>query len=459
MTTLSASLTLRPTRIGFLVKPDDSPSLRRIFQVCSCLWGGAYNPIIPVSATLPDAWMEPHGLRNPDPIDIANGCVRFFEPDVFVESEEGLAKQIGLAVGDLGYGQPRLLHLDAFFKRPEPYDPDVPFGMSIWGVYKDLFEREFKFVPRHERRVALMACDNTDAAFVECFLGGFPTDGRLAALADAYKDAFDPVVLAATAENWVKVVREGFLSPLRLTTEGLKLDSNGWDEPTIFVVDPASPLDLIDLWNIHLVRSRVLPVNISWLKETRDFLIELLEANYRPMPGNPNGVMIQTIVQFGRSISEERAMATMQDAGIVPTNPLQWAYQFWYDAIWAESRNDFVWRPRRRLVTAKSTKLELTIADETGDLACRFATLSPEFSDTFGHGAARWVNVLKFQNYGTNDILACTLPSSFTGDISRRMRMGEAMLISREGFVLPQQYKDHGEYMRQFTGRDAILSG
>jgi hypothetical protein len=141
----------------------------------------------------------------------------------------------------------------------------------------------------------------------------------------------------------------------------------------------------------------------------------------------------------------------------VPTNPLQWAYQFWYDAIWAESRNDFVWRPRRRLVTAKSTKLELTIADETGDLACRFATLSPEFSDTFGHGAARWVNVLKFQNYGTNDILACTLPSSFTGDISRRMRMGEAMLISREGFVLPQQYKDHGEYMRQFTGRDAII--
>ena len=251
MTTLSASLTLRPTRIGFLVRPDDSTSLRRIFQVCTCLWGGVHCPIIPVSATLPEAWKERHGLRNPDPIDIANGYVRFFEPDVFVEAEDGLAKQLGLAIEDLqDYGHPRLLNLDAFFTKPGPYDPDVPFGTSIFGVYKDLYEREFKFVPRHERRVALMAGDGADAAFVECFLGGFPADGHLAGLADAYKDAFDPVALAPTAENWMKIVRERFLSPLQVTTEGLKLDSSGWDEPTIFVVDPSSPIDLTDLWKL-----------------------------------------------------------------------------------------------------------------------------------------------------------------------------------------------------------------
>ena len=458
MTTLSASLTLRPTRIGFLVRPDDSTSLRRIFQVCTCLWGGVYCPIIPVSATLPEAWKERHGLRNPDPIDIANGYVRFFEPDVFVEAEDGLAKQLGLAIEDLqDYGHPRLLNLDAFFTKPGPYDPDVPFGTSIFGVYKDLYEREFKFVPRHERRVALMAGDGADAAFVECFLGGFPADGHLAGLADAYKDAFDPVALAPTAENWMKIVRERFLSPLQVTTEGLKLDSSGWDEPTIFVVDPSSPIDLTDLWNARLFRGRVLPVNISWLKETRDFLVEILKANYRPLPGNPNGVMIHTTVQFGRSISEERAQATMQDAGIAPSSPFQWAYQFWYDDIWTEVRDDSVSRPQRRLVTAKSTNLELTISDENSDLSCRFASLSPNFVGTYGHGAARWVNVLNFQNYGTNDTVACTLPASFTGHISRRMRMGQATLVSREGFVLPQEYKNHSEYLRLFNGRDAII--
>lgn len=65
-----------------------------------------------------------------------------------------------------------------------------------------------------------MTGDGADATFVECFLGGFPADGHLAGLADAYKDAFDPVALAPTAENWMKIVREGFLSPLQVTTEG-----------------------------------------------------------------------------------------------------------------------------------------------------------------------------------------------------------------------------------------------
>jgi hypothetical protein len=43
--------------------------------------GGVYSPIIPVTATLPEAWKEcPWASHDPDPIDIANGYVRFFEP-------------------------------------------------------------------------------------------------------------------------------------------------------------------------------------------------------------------------------------------------------------------------------------------------------------------------------------------------------------------------------------------
>ena len=457
MITLSASLTLRPTRIGFLVKPSDMESLRRIFQVCTCLWGGVYNPIIPVSTTLPDTWKERHPLPDPDPVEIAKGYIDFFEPDVFVEAQEGLAKEIDLTVGDLDFGRPRLLPLDAFFTKGGPYDPDIPLGTNIFHLYKDLYEREFKFVPRRERRVALMAAENESAAFVECFFGGFPTAGPLASLAQAYQDAFDPAALAATAENWIRVVREGFLSPLLLTREGLKTENSGWDEPTIFIADPASPSDLIDLWNLRLFHGKVLPVNISWLKETSDFLSGFLKANYRPLPGNPHGVMIHTTIQIGRSISEERVRTAMQEANIVPSDPFQWAYKLWYDDIWRQVRDDFVSRPRRRLVSAESTNLEMTVAEEDSEVRCRFAGLSPEFADTYGSGTARWVNVLKFQNYGKNDTLALTLPSSFTGDGSRRMRLGETTLISREGFVLPQKYKNHGEYFLVFEGRDAVI--
>jgi hypothetical protein len=95
MTSVSASLRLRPTRIGFLVDPADADSLRRVFQVCTCLWGGAYNPIIPVCSSIPDCWRDDPFL-DPSPTELANGYINFFEPDVFVEAREGLADAIGL---------------------------------------------------------------------------------------------------------------------------------------------------------------------------------------------------------------------------------------------------------------------------------------------------------------------------------------------------------------------------
>src|SRR5271165_2997012 len=115
MTTLSASLRLRPTRIGFLVDPADADALRRVFQVCTSLWGGAYNPIIPVCSTIPDCWRD-HPSPDPSPMELAKGYINFFEPDVFVEASTGLADAIGLATTKLDFLHPRVVPLDAFFQ-------------------------------------------------------------------------------------------------------------------------------------------------------------------------------------------------------------------------------------------------------------------------------------------------------------------------------------------------------
>src|ERR1039458_2706898 len=164
MITLSASLALRPTRIGFLVEPHDLASLRRIFQVCTCLWGGALNPVIPVCAALPDAWRSRRPVLDPSPRDLAGGYVDFFEPDVFVEAQPGLAAGAGIAVADLDYDHPRVVALDKFFDARDEWNSDVPFGTDVFYVYKGLYEREFKFVPRHEHRVAILASAAPDAA-------------------------------------------------------------------------------------------------------------------------------------------------------------------------------------------------------------------------------------------------------------------------------------------------------
>ncbi|MFY9561063.1 MAG: hypothetical protein WAQ52_12590 [Terriglobales bacterium] len=457
MRTLSASLKLRPTRIGFLVEPQDSVSLRKILQTCACLWGGVFNPIIPVCTSLPDAWRDRHRVLDPTPNDLATGYVAFFEPDVFVEAQQGLADSIGISKKDIDFGHPRVLPLDAFFEAAGRHEGDVPFGTNIFHVYEDLYEREFKFVPRHERRVAIFEADATNASFVAATFGEFPKNGPLAPLSKAYVDAFDPVKLALTAENWIKVIKEGFELPLHFTRKYLKRDPDGWSEPTIFVVDPSSTLDLIDLWNIRQFHPQILAVDVAWLQEAKEFIAEFVKLNHRPLPGNPHGVMIHTTIQFGRSISEDHANEAVADSGLTALPDAPWSFKLWYDSIWQADRSDLIARPRRALVSAATNDLELSVDEDGPDLGCRFRSLAPEFAPTYGDGAARWVNVLEFNNYGTNDTLALTMPLTLTDEGRCGLRIGEATIISREGFVLPQHFKEQGEYFRLLTGQKAVI--
>lgn len=458
MTTLSASLRLRPTRIGFLVAPTDMDAVRRIIQTCTCLWGGVYNPIIPVSSTMPEIWKEPY-FRESTGMQIAKGYLDFFEPDVYVEAESGLAAQIGLTDTKIDFSYPRVLPLDSFFQADPDSRSQTPFGQNIFDLYKNLYEREFKFVPRHEHHVALFESGSPDDnAFVEAAFGGFPKHGPLEPIAQAYRDAFDPEQLVPNAESWALVIKERFRLPLHFTRQGLKRDPEGWSQQILFVVDPTSAPDLIDLWNIRQFHPVVLPVNLQWFEESRDFLTEFIRANHRPLPRNPHGVMIHTTVQFGRSISEDHAKAVVEKAGLDKLPSGSWAFKFGYDRIWITSRDDHVWHPRRACVSAKSTDLELTVSIDRSESSVRFSALSPDFVDKYGDGPASWMNILKFHNYyGRNEHFALALPSNFIGDGSPQLRIGSTTLVSREGLVLPQEYQEHREYVRLITGREAII--
>ena len=78
-TELRARIRLRPTRIGFLVRPSDKKSLRRIMRVNACLWGGLYNPIIPVYTKTPKEWEDDHHFPMKGK-DVAQGYIKFFDP-------------------------------------------------------------------------------------------------------------------------------------------------------------------------------------------------------------------------------------------------------------------------------------------------------------------------------------------------------------------------------------------
>ena len=153
MAFLYGDLRLRPTRIGFLVRPSDLTNLQKVFQICSCLWGGMYNPIIPVSRSLPKAWRS-RVLSRLSGRQLAMGYVRFFEPDVFVETESGMAQSVGILQGTSGL-YPRVLSLDNLMEARHNSHPEFAAGLNIFDVYKELYQTEFQFVRRGNSFVAL----------------------------------------------------------------------------------------------------------------------------------------------------------------------------------------------------------------------------------------------------------------------------------------------------------------
>lgn len=434
-----------------MVQPDDCSAVRKIMRYCTCLWGGSYNPIIPVAQSLPTAWQGPFsGISGPD---LARGYVDFFEPDVYVESVVGLSVMAGVENSRLGIGDERVVALDDFVQGGDASIADFKFGLGIFELYRDLYRREFQFSSRHERRIARVTSNAKDAAFVEAVFGTFPEVEELAHVERGYREAFDPEEISITPANWARIVDEGVRTPLHFTQHDIRPQFSAAMGPTLFVFDPTSALDLIDWWNLRLFQ-HALPINVAWFLELKDWLRTFIQQHHRPIEGNIYGTMATTTVQFARSISNTRA-TELVDQALHDLPDHSWVMKQWYESLWERHQDDLVLRPRRATLSVEESSLELNVT-ETNSASVRFNTISPKFAEMFGGHAARWVNVLSFARFNTCHDLALSLPSDFP-DLPR-LRMGEGLFASREGLTLPLKHLGGAEYLQIPQGSDAIAT-
>lgn len=452
MPQIYGSLRLRPTRIGFLVNPSDRASVRRIMRYCTCLWGDQFNPIIPVPKRMPVIWNEGHRLKTSG-IELAEGYLKFFEPDLIVEASEGLAASLGYNPDEYRYYRNRVLTLDDFARCPKQGRPELAFGLNVFDVYRHLYDREFKFARRIDSSFVYFKPGDA-SAFIEAAYGMFPEDEHLSYIRNGYIDAFDASELPANFKSVSRLWSEPCVTPFRLCRHALKRNySDHWGH-TIFVVDSKSTCDLIDLWNIRQFKKNVVPVDVESIPEIADFLRDEIGRNYRPLPNNPNGVMISTNIQFGRSISESRAKSIVKEYfSDIPKGAL--SLQLHYEQIWtAYDDEDYVMRPSRVDLEAASTRPELSVPEDKD--AIRFETLDPEFASEYGN-YARWANVLLLSAHGRFPDLAFTFPSNHKTPSFPRIGVGEPVIVSREGLVFLQEYKNHSEYCGLIKGRDSIV--
>ena len=445
MAKFAVHVRLRPIRFGFLVKPHDARSLLEIFRVNTCLWGGRFNPIIPHLRSVP-RWWDRHGHTFESARQIVNGYLDFFEPDFLVEPVPGLSARLELDSN-------RVLPLSEMLRREdEPHTKGQ--GQSVLALYRDHYRKMFQFTLRHEHDIVDVSAEDTSfAAAVACLAGSFPSQNDLAYFGRAFADTFEPRSVALNGEMLARLYQNGSQSALRLGHSGIDVSVNGWHNPAIFVFDALDPRDLIDLWNLRIVRRNLLGVPKQWLPQLSSFCRKMIADNYRPLPNNPHGVMIRATVMFGRAIPSDAIEAIYDEhlrVDIAGANVLQ----DWYPRLWERPSSGPVLCERRPVLTAARKTFDPQTTSDKFDL--RFDCLHPEWSDQYGSDY-RWANVVKIDDWSSRDLLATVFPNDRIRAFMPRVGIGGKLRLSTtEGVVIFPTFKNSYEYWEVPDGTTAI---
>lgn len=444
MSTISVNLRLRPIRFAFLVRPDNQKHILEAFRINTCLWGGRYNPIIPFFKQLPK-WWDKKGHRFESAKQILNGYLDFFEPDFVVESEKNMA-------AGLGFDPERVLKFSNILIKDGDQDHDK-FGLSVNDIYINLYDKEFQFAKRHKHNIILVKPeDSSFNIFVACIFGSFPTQRKLRYFEQNYKYVFDPKEVTLTDKSFSKLYKTRYTSALKIGQTKLDINYNDHHDPALFVLDAHKSRDLIDFWNLRIVQRNVLAIPIQWIQELSPFCKDFILKNYRPLPGNPNGVMIHPTTIFSRSISDKDSDEIYKNYIKVDKKDANCTQQ-WYPSIWRPSP-DFTVRTTRPIISADEKGVEASIDLEKPKIT--FEALWPEFTRKYGN-RHRFANVVKIGGWGDNDQIATTFPCNYRNPLFPKFRMGrEHVLSTSEGLVFFPEYKNISERWELISGTKAL---
>jgi hypothetical protein len=437
----TGSVSSRPVRIGFLIPPDDLGLVSRVARLSTCLWGGRYNVMIPFFEDGGgERWIRPYHATSG--LDVARGYVDFFEPDTLVESSPGMAKRLGWQGEDDPFGLQRVIPLDQFYQRNLRGRVEFAAGIDILEVMQQRYEAEYKYERRHKRPFA--AIENVDGnAFFDVVGGRYPLDDALAEIHNAYAHVFSPETLPASADTAIKIIRDGYGAPLSIARHDLEESSGrGFHDETFYIFDPTDAGDVIDYWNYRLVGGRIVPINLAWFVDHKEFVREFIVQVHRPIPGNPFGTKFHTSVQFASSISDERAVELLREhLDGLPDMSFSWGRD---PPIWQRVGRGHERRETKILATSRPISFDEEIGPER---YVRLPAPSPTFLKlTHSYAKARWVNLIVPTSSSSGNDPAIVYPSGrrTTRGLQAVQICGLAERVGRSNRNTPSSFRQYG---------------
>lgn len=233
MATLSVRIRYRPIRFGLCVRRGNLDDVRRVLRLTHTLWGGAYNPIIPVDGS-----------------DFPRQLVEVFRVDALhPATDDALLKTFTDSFPHLMWPS----FYKEFFIDAEP--GKVATFLDVYHPVRSMFEEYIKDKPEPKLDARIYDWDLADplADVLLAYVGAYP------AAADIGKDYGDFVARNlgavrirlnpgdALPDDVFKALTPAMISGYELTWDR----SPNWDNPGIYVGSASDFEDVVNFWNLR----------------------------------------------------------------------------------------------------------------------------------------------------------------------------------------------------------------
>lgn len=400
MTYGTINVKLRPIKFAFLVDHRDKNALLESISINSFLWGGSFNPIIPVYNQSPRIWRETLG-KGPNPKEIIEGYLDAYDPDFVVLTGK-------LTAPSVDFGNRQVIQASEILAGVKK-DGIPRYGIGLFEIVNSFINKELEFIRKVPLDVIWPSFGRTNNLFMSSVFGILPKDSE-DIFKNKFADALGAKQISCNIENFTDYFRPTKLFPRRLTSFLIKpVRNNAWNRGAcIFFLDVKNPLDIIDYWNLRAMGWTVLPVpkQVAFTSNIKELASEFIDENYFPDRHNPHYYYRTTLLK-SRSTSEKEiedfAKSLKVPDPIKPEVP-KFISQHLYPRIhdgWARDKDGV------ECCELVVREIEHDIPENQDKI--KFKSLDPEFNVRFS-GKQRFANDLKFSVYGGNEMVAEVIP-------------------------------------------------
>ena len=397
MTHGTVKVKLRPIKLAFLVNPEDKESLLKAIEINTFLWGGIYNPIIPIYNPTATKWKK-RLFKDPCDEEVVSGYLDNFDPDCVVQMGE--CSDYPFDVGDRKKIEriPAIVSLSAGFAISE-------WGIGLFEVLNHFIEKEFKFQARFPQDVCIPDFDKNFSLFLSSVFGVLPENIDKVFWAN-FTQVFNAKKTYCSAANYV-----GLLDPQKLfftrMTE-LYLETNKYRKECILLLDASNSLDIMDYWNLRALGWDVFPIPYQFMQsdETTQHILDFAKENYLSkgpeyeIYGKTN-IYDRVPILKSRSISKSKYQHFWDSLKESKTGS-----QILYPCIWDREARDKYDLECCELV-AGTVEHEMSTTQKT----IEFKTIDPEFIYPFGIiDISRFVNEIEFRFHDDKELFANAIP-------------------------------------------------